>query len=72
MINTETPPELLTTPEAANILRLKPGTLSKWRWSGDGPTFIKIGAAVRYEPADIQDFIETNRKESTTQSDVAA
>ncbi len=52
--------------EAAARLGLKVATLRRWRWSGRGPPFIKIGAAVRYDPDDVEAFIEAGRRSSTS------
>jgi predicted DNA-binding transcriptional regulator AlpA len=61
---------LLTETEAAAKLGLEPTTLRRWRWSGDGPVFRKLGSAVRYHPEDLQAFIEAAARRST--SDVRA
>ena len=39
---------LLTVDQAAIYLGLARSTLNKWRCHGGGPTFIKMGRAVRY------------------------
>ncbi len=57
---------LLTELEAAEILNVEPTTLRRWRWAGHPPSFLKIGAAVRYDPADLQEFIEAGRRSSTS------
>ena len=36
--------------QAAEFMRLSPGTLRKARMSGSGPPFLKIGHRVRYVP----------------------
>lgn len=41
---------LLTTPEAAEILRLKPRTLEALRVQGTGPRYHKIGPGRRDDP----------------------
>jgi predicted DNA-binding transcriptional regulator AlpA len=48
---------LLTTEEVAQALRLKAQSVRKWRLTGYGPRFIKIGGRVRYALADVNDFI---------------
>lgn len=53
--------DLLDEQSAAQTLRLKPKTLSRWRWEGKGPAYHKIGAAVRYRRDDLEDFISANR-----------
>ena len=42
------------------------------RWSCRGPPFVKIGAAVRYDPDDIESFIEAGRRSSTSDPGRAA
>ena len=51
--------EFLTTPQAADFLGLKKGTLEVWRSQGRGPTFVKLGRAIRYRLKDIEDFINS-------------
>ena len=44
-----TDPDVALTPaEASVLLGVTVGTLGNWRWSGRGPPYVKIGAAVRY------------------------
>jgi hypothetical protein len=50
-------PDMIDTKEAARRLGLKTQTLNRWRFSGDGPRYYKVGGAVRYSPADLADFI---------------
>ena len=64
--------ELLKEHEAAQRLRLKVTTLRRWRWAGTGPEFLKIGAAVRYDPAVLEAFIEAARRSSTSDQREAA
>jgi hypothetical protein len=42
----------LSAAEAAVRLGLEPGTLANWRWSGQGPRFVKVGGRVRYRLCD--------------------
>lgn len=51
---------LLTTEEAADILRLKANTLAKWRSQKTHPElkYTKIGGKVFYIEADVYKFIE--------------
>jgi predicted DNA-binding transcriptional regulator AlpA len=57
---------LLNERETANLLGLKVETLRRWRWAGKPPRFLKIGSAVRYEPAELAVFIEEARRTSTS------
>ncbi len=62
------PPTLVNETEAARTLNIKVATARRWRWGGKGPRFIKIGAAVRYDLADLVAFIEAGRRTSTSES----
>lgn len=65
-IKIESATRLLKEDEVAQILNMEVATLRRWRWSGHGPRFIKIGGAVRYDPADIDAFVESGRRSSTS------
>jgi len=58
---------LLTAKEAADYLRLKPGTLSHWRCEGKGPRFIGggHGRRVTYRRSDLDAWIESEAKQWT-------
>ena len=57
---------LLTESDVARRLGLKSATLRRWRWCGRGPRFIKVGAAVRYDPQDVRDYLAANLRISTS------
>ncbi len=58
---------LLNTYEAANFLGLSPRTLEALRLRGGGPPFIRVTVkAVRYKPADLDAWIESRRRHSTS------
>lgn len=42
-------------------------TLERWRWTGDGPQFIKIGGRVVYRLEDIEAFEADSLAQSTAQ-----
>jgi len=53
--------KLITREQTAAMLDLKPQTLAKWAHTKRGDLkMIKIGSAVRYRVADVEDFIEQN------------
>ncbi len=66
MFEIQSTPALVNETEAARILKLQVTTLRRWRWAGKGPRFLKLGAAVRYDPADLTAFIEAGRRNSTS------
>lgn len=60
----------LTTEEAAEYTRLSVPTLNRFRVTGEGPKFLKLGGAVRYRKSDIEAWLDANLQNST--SEVAA
>ncbi len=63
--------ELLTETEAARVLRLAVTTLRRWRYSGRGPVWHKIGHLVRYDAAELREYIAHNTRRSTRGCGVA-
>lgn len=60
---------LLTTSEAAAILGMSKAFLERDRWAGARIPFIKLGArAVRYRQADLDSYIESKVRASTSDS----
>ena len=58
---------LMTRPEAAEYLRLSHKTLARWAWSGKGPAFIKAGGKVLYDVADLDAWLDGQRRYSTSE-----
>ncbi len=56
-------PELLTITEAAALLRAPVATLRYWRHLGTGPPSFSLGRHVVYRHADIDSWIEAQRRE---------
>ena len=50
----------LTETDVAYRLGISAQTLRSWRWQRKGPTFLKVGRAVRYRPEDIEAFLEAS------------
>ena len=57
---------LLNTREAARQLDLSPRTLERYRVSGGGPEFLKLGGAVRYTAAKLNEWFERCTRTSTS------
>jgi predicted DNA-binding transcriptional regulator AlpA len=57
---------LLDETNAARILGLSVKTLRRWRWAGKGPAFRKLGRAVRYALSDLEAFIASALRTSTS------
>lgn len=72
--NTQTPSEaltnegLLTTTQAAKLVNQKPRFLEARRIRGGGPKFVRVSArSIRYRIKDVEDWIESRVRSSTTQ-----
>jgi excisionase family DNA binding protein len=60
---------LLTTAEAAERLKLAEITMRKLRLKGDGPSFVKLGRAVRYRPVDLDAWVAARLITSTSEAE---
>jgi hypothetical protein len=60
-------PAYLTTPEAADVIGMTESWLERARWLGDGPPYVKLGAAVRYSVDDLHAFMRARMRTSTTE-----
>jgi hypothetical protein len=54
--------KLIGAKEAAEMLGTTVGTLKSWRARGIGPSWVKLGAAVRYDVEELLDFIKRNTR----------
>ena len=50
--------ELLTSEQVAEITGLSSETLAQWRSQRRGIPYLKIGRAVRHDPAEVQTYLE--------------
>ena len=46
----------LNQTELARRWSVSPRTLERWRWTGAGPAFLKLGGRVAYRLADIEAY----------------
>ena len=70
------PTPLLSPKEAAAHLGLKPQTLRKWRVSGRGPRYLRLGdssrARVAYRLADLDEWLDQRSFAHTAEETLAA
>ncbi len=50
--------DLLKPEEVAHLTGLSQGTLAQWRSQKRGIPYLKVGRAVRYDPNDVQAYLE--------------
>jgi len=59
-------PTFLTEAQVAERLAISPRTLQMWRVKGGGPVFTKVGAAVRYSPEAVADWLARQTRANTS------
>lgn len=56
---------LLTPAEAAEKLRTGVRTIERWRHTGGGPRFLKVGRKVAYRIEDLEAWLQRQEREHT-------
>jgi excisionase family DNA binding protein len=57
--------------KAAEYLGVSDSTLAKWRMRGDPPAYRKLGRIVVYHQTDLDEWLESCRRQSTSQPEPA-
>jgi predicted DNA-binding transcriptional regulator AlpA len=57
----------LTEREVSDLLGLSVATLRAWRHRRQGPRFLRLGRAVRYLPADLEDFVRASTVDASAE-----
>lgn len=53
--------------ELAARLNISPRTLERWRWTGEGPRFMKVGGRVVYRLEDVEGYEDSQLRNSTAE-----
>jgi excisionase family DNA binding protein len=64
--------QLFAVTELAKRLGVSESTLNKWRLTGVGPRFVKIGRLVKYRGSDVSEWLERQVRISTSDQGRAA
>lgn len=59
--------ELLDERQVANLICHSVRTIQKWRVSGKGPHFFKLGRSVRYSRSEVMSWVMERRRAHTSQ-----
>jgi hypothetical protein len=59
--------QLLTAKSLSERIGVTEGCLAKWRLTGEGPRFIRVQRRIMYDPADIAEWLDARRVNSTSQ-----
>lgn len=65
-MSTTTHRQMLRTQGAAEYLSISVSTLNKLRLTGGGPSYIKLGKSVLYDPSDLDVWLASKRRRSTS------
>lgn len=65
-LSKNSPRRMLRTREAATYTGLAKSTLEKLRVSGGGCPYIRVGRVVVYDPADLDEWLASHRRRSTS------
>jgi hypothetical protein len=65
------PTRHLRQAELARRWGISPRTLERWRWTGDGPAFLKIGWRVAYRMEDVLAYEAAQLHNTQAQTDEA-
>ncbi|MBX4898594.1 helix-turn-helix domain-containing protein [Rhizobium bangladeshense] len=57
---------MLRTDDAAIYTGVSASTLNKLRLTGGGPDYLKLGKSVVYDPADLDAWLSSKRRRSTS------
>jgi excisionase family DNA binding protein len=63
--------DVMNTKEAAVYVRLGKPTLERFRITGDGPAYVKLGSAVRYRKSDLDAWLVSRVMRSTSDGGAA-
>lgn len=59
---------LLTQTEASEYLRISGRTLERWRVTGDGPAYLKLGRRVLYSKQHLEEWMAERVVNSTSEA----
>ncbi len=58
---------LLTAKTLSERIAVTTGCLAKWRITGQGPTFVRIGRRIAYRPEAVNDWLASRTVNSTSE-----
>ena len=59
--------KFLSPREVEEIYGIDSGTLANWRTYGKGPSYIKVGRLIKYVIADLEEYFERHRIQTSDQ-----
>jgi predicted DNA-binding transcriptional regulator AlpA len=65
-IQTSQPAEYIDAPTFCAMVGIKTQTAAKWRCTGEGPRFTRVGSAVRYKRSAVEQWLASRTGTSTS------
>ena len=59
--------QLYNEKETAKLLSMSVKTLQRYRYTGGGPIYVKLGKSVRYKESDIEKYVSERTRYITTE-----
>jgi excisionase family DNA binding protein len=60
-IQSQAPIRLLSVTDVAALLQVPVKTLYQWRFRGEGPISMRIGRYLRFDPRDVEAWVESRK-----------
>jgi excisionase family DNA binding protein len=60
-VQSRAPVRLLSVEEVAELLQVPVNTIYRWRFRGEGPTGMRIGRYLRFDPRDVASWLEARK-----------
>jgi len=70
-ITNASPERLLTVTELAGLLSVPVKTIYRWRHRGEGPQPIRVGRYLRFDPADVNRWLDARKAASVSRHGAA-
>ena len=64
--------KLMSSRDLAEVLHVKEQSVRRMRWDGTGPKFLRRGKRAWYDPTDVREWLEAQKRTSTSDPGRAA
>jgi hypothetical protein len=59
---------LVCTKELSRMWDMPESTLRYWRCAGIGPPYVKLGGRIKYDLADVEDYVRANKRKPSVRA----
>jgi Helix-turn-helix domain len=61
-------PPLVSTKDLSRMWDMPESTLRYWRCAGIGPPYVKLGGRIKYDLADVEDYVRANKRKPSVRA----